>query len=263
MGNRPPGDKPDSRGALTFEQRQVMRLLAKDVPIAEAAREAGVSVERVTRWTRTPAFQDALATERKDPSRSSLREVGGLLRAASEPKPDVPRSPSARRSMALDLLVAGSSVTEAAERSGYTRQHLSHLINHDPDFRAEYERRLVEDHTRRANLFWTTWSSSVAVIRQSLDEGDPRTAMDVFKLGARGVTDVERRDADFEQPQPVGGQALPLPPAPPLVPDAGIPPIESAGLTCDECGLEAKSQRGLTQHRNAKHGDPKRRPEGR
>jgi hypothetical protein len=259
MGDRPPGGKPDPRDGLTFEQRQVMRLLAKEMPMAEAARKAGLNEERVKRWTKTPAFQDALARERSDPSRSSLRDVGGLLRAASKPKPEIPRSPIARRSMALDLLVSGSSVTEAAELSGYTRQHLSQLINHDDDFRAEYERRLVEDQMRRANLFWTTWSSSLGVIKQSLAEGDPRTAMDVFRLGARGVTDVERRDPDVERTQSVGEQRLPLPPAPTPVPDAGMPAIESAGLTCNECGLEAKSQRGLTQHRNAKHGNSEKR----
>lgn len=263
MRDRQPGDKPDPRDALTFEQRQVMRALAMEMPVADAARKAGINEERVKRWMKTPAFQDALAKERTDPSQSSLRDVGGLLRAGIEPKLEIPRTPSARRSMALDLLVSGSSVTEAAERSGYSRQHLSQLVNHDLDFRAEYERRLAEDQMRRANLFWTTWSSSVGVIKQSLDEGDPRTAMDVFRLGARGVTDVERRDADLEHPQSVGGQELPLPPALPLDPDAGIPTTEAAGLTCDECGLEAKSQRGLTQHRNARHADSEKRLEDR
>ena len=163
MRDRQPGDEPDPREGLTFKQPQVMRLLAKETPVADAARTAGVNEERVRRWTKTRAFRDALAKERSDPSRSTLRDVGGLIRAASKPKPEIPPSPTGRRSKALDLLASGSSVTEAAERSGYTRQHLSHLVHQDLEFRAEYERRLAEEHFRRANFFWTIWSQSAGV----------------------------------------------------------------------------------------------------
>jgi hypothetical protein len=236
-----------------------MRMLAKETPIADAARTAGVNEERVKRWTKTRAFRDALAKERSDPSRSSIRDAGDLFRGAREPKPEIPRSPSARRSKALDLLASGSSITEAAERSGYTRQHLSHLVHQDLEFRAEYERRLAEEHFRRANFFWTIWSQSARVVKQSLEEGDPQAAMDVFKLGAQGVTDIERRYADLEQPELAGKEGQPLRPLPPPLPDVSGLASESAGHTCDECGLEAKSRRGLTQHRKAKHGNQEER----
>jgi hypothetical protein len=226
-----------------------MRMLAKETTIADAAQTAGVNEERVKRWTKTRAFRDALAKERSDPSRSSIRDAGELFRTR-KPRPEIPLSPTGRRSKALDLLASGSSVTEAAERSGYTRQHLSHLVHQDLEFRAEYERRLAEEHFRRANFFWTIWSQSAGVVKQSLEEGDPQAAMDVFKLGAPGVTDIERRYADLEQPELVGKEGQPLPTPPPPLPD-----VESAGFTCDECGLEAKSRRGLTKHRKAKHGN--------
>jgi hypothetical protein len=253
MGDRQRGDKPDPRDGLTPKQRQVMWMLARETPLADAARMAGVNEERVKRWTKTRAFRDALAKERSDPSRSSIRDASELFRSRREPKPEIPRSPSARHSKALDLLASGSSVTEAAEGSGYSRQHLSHLVHQDPEFRSEYERRLAEEHIRRANFFWTIWGQSADVVKQSLAEGDPQAAMDVFRLGARGVTDIERRYADPDQPELVGkeGQPLSLPAQSP--PDVSVLASESAGLTCDECGLEAKSRRGLTQHRNPRH----------
>jgi hypothetical protein len=227
MRDRQPGDKPDPRDGLTVKQRRVMRMLAKETPIADAARTAGVNEERVKQWTKTRAFRDALAKERSDPSRF---DFGELLRGAREPKPEIPPSPTGRRSKALDLLASGSSVTEAAERSGYTRQHLSHLVHQDLEFRAEYERRLAEEHFRRANFFWTIWSQSAGVVKQSLDEGDPRAAMDVFRLGARGVTDIERRYADLEQPELVGKEGQPLPTLPPPLPVVGVLAQNQPGL---------------------------------
>jgi len=67
MRDRQPGNKPDPRDGLTFKQRQVMRMLAKETPIADAARTAGVNEERVKRWTKTRAFRDALAKRAQRP----------------------------------------------------------------------------------------------------------------------------------------------------------------------------------------------------
>ena len=243
------GARPDPRDGLTPKQREVMRMLARRTSIADAARKAGVNEERVRRWNNTPLFRDALSKERVDPTHFSLAEV---LREPDEPKTKIPRSASARRSKAIDLLVSGTmSITEAAELSGYTRQHLSHLVHHDAQFRAEYDLRLAEEHIRRANYFWTMYDKSGEVVKQSLDEGDPKTAMEVFKLGSRGVTDIEHPYWDVkERPE--------LPPPLSLL-ESDLPEPESEALTCEECGLEAKSRRGLTRHRKAKHGDQHKR----
>lgn len=145
--------------------------------------------------------------------------------------------------------MSGASITEAAEQSGYSRQHLSALVNHDAEFRAEYMRRIAEDHVRRANFFWARWDQSGQVIKQSLDEGDPRAAMEIFKLGARGVTDIEHR----ESISPQGDlPALAQPPLPLEKPHASLAP-DSSGFSCDDCGLVVKSQGGLKQHQKAKH----------
>lgn len=239
------GAKPDPRDRLSVKQREVMRLRAHGTSIADAARKTGVNEERVRRWSKTPNFRDAISRERVEPTHSSIAEV---LREVGEPKTEIPRSSSARRSKAIDLLVSGMmSITEAADRSGYTRQHLSYLIHQDVQFRAEYERRLTDEHIRRANYFWAIYDQSGEVVKQSLDEGDPRTAMEVFKLGSRGVTDIEHPYWDVqERPE--------LPPPLSLL-ESDVSEPESDDLTCDECGLEAKSRGGLTQHRKAKHGD--------
>ena len=149
----------------------------------------------------------------------------------------------------MDILVSGASITEAAEQSGYSRQHLSALVNHDAGFKAEYMRRIAEDHERRANFFWARWDQSGQVIKQSLDEGDPRTAMEIFKLGARGVTDIEHRETILQQGDL---PALPPPPLPREEPDASLA-LDSSSFTCDDCGLVAKSQGGLKQHQQARH----------
>jgi hypothetical protein len=152
------GAKPDPRGGLTLKQRQVMRMLARGSSIADAARKAGVNEKRVEQWNDTPNFRDALSRERVEPTHSSVAEV---LREPGEPKEEIPRSSSARRSKAIDLLASGMmSITEAAERSGYTRQHLSYMLHHDVEFHAEYERRLTDEHLRRANFFWTMYDRS-------------------------------------------------------------------------------------------------------
>jgi hypothetical protein len=238
--------KPDPRNSLTLKQRQVMRMLARGMSVADAARMAGVNEKRVEQWTNTPNFRDALSRERVEPTHSSVAEA---LREPGEPREEIPRSSSARRSKAIDLLASGMmSISEAAERSGYTRQHLSYLLHHDVEFHAEYERRLTDEHLRRANFFWTMYDRSGRVLEQSLDEGDPRTAMEIFKLGSRGVTDIKHLYWGVQQ-----RPELPPPPLSMLEPD--LPASDSEDLTCDECGLEAKSRSGLTQHRRAKHGD--------
>lgn len=245
VGQGQSGAGPDPRIGLTPQQLLVMRVLARGASIAEAARAANVHQERVRQWEKTPKFRDALSKERIDPTRSKVAEV---LRQVSPPEEQIPASTTARRSKAIDLLASGMmSIAEAAERSGYTRQHLSHLIHHDPQFQAEYRRRLTDEHIRRANFFWAIYDKSGKVVQQSLDEGDPRTALEIFRLGSRGVTDIEDPSWDVQKP------AL-LPPALSML-EADPPASESGGFTCGLCGLEAKSRRGLTQHRNAKHGN--------
>ena len=54
---------------------------------------------------------------------------------------DKTRRISARQQRAVDLLVAGTTITRAAREIGVSRQRLSTWVNHDPFFKAALEER--------------------------------------------------------------------------------------------------------------------------
>jgi hypothetical protein len=92
------------------------------------------------------------------------------------------------------------------------------------------------------NRFWSIYDKSAGAVERAIEEGDPRIAMDVFRLGSRGVTDVTYRPASAEE-----GEAPALPPPPPKKERGG------AELVCEDCGLAVKSIAGLKRHRSARH----------
>jgi hypothetical protein len=238
--------KPDPRDGLGDEQRAVLRLLGLGHSSSDAARLAHVSEERVKRWMAQATFKDALARERVDPSPRTSGLAMVLLEAGEESDAlAVPTSKAGRRSRAIDLLAAGVTLTEAAELSGYSRQHLSHLVNHESDFQAEYGRRLAEAHHRRANRSWTIYDKAAGVVERALEEGDPRVALEIFKLHARGVTDVTYVESSATEE--VGNA--------PVRSGSDSPDGRSPELECETCGRRMKSASGLTRHRRAKHAD--------
>ena len=149
------------------------------------------------------------------------------------------------RLAAIDLLAAGLTITEAAELAGYSRGHLSSLVNHDPDFQQELTLRMAEAHQARVNRFWTIWDKSAGAVERSIEEGDPRIAMDVFRLGSRGVTDITYRAVSAEDG---AVSALPAP-----LPEEEHGQGRGRDIRCEGCGLAVKSTAGLKSHRRAKH----------
>jgi hypothetical protein len=238
----------DPRESLTSEQMSVIRMMAQGASIREAAVAHGMSEERVKGWDRTAWFHRALAREEVSPWPG--KSVLAIFRGSEEPaKP--PTSRSARRSMAIDMLVLGVSITETASSVGYTRQHLSQLVHHDPTFRVELEQRRVEAPQRRSDRLWQIHDRAASVIETALDEGNPRIAMEVFKLSSRGVTDVSDRADDSPPPQIQSTPTKSIGDAPmPVETDTNLSP----GITCGDCRLVAKTEGGLKQHRKAKHG---------
>jgi hypothetical protein len=238
----------DPREGLSSEQLSILRQIARGASRAEAAAAHRVSEERLKGWERASWFRQALAKEKESPWSNGKLVAAGLRGHTSEQLAQVPRSKTARRRMAIDLLSVGVSVTEAASLVGYTRQHLSTLSNHDANFQAELERRNVEDQRRRSSGLWHVWDEALLVIKRALEEGDTRIAMEVVKLGARGVTDVRviTEDSQDSHSEPV------LPRA-----DGSASIVAatdtSSGATCHDCGFVARSERGLRQHRRAKH----------
>jgi helix-turn-helix protein len=241
----------DPREGLTREQMSIVRQMARGASRSEAAAAHGVSEERVKGWEPTSWFREALSREHESPWTAG-KLMAATIRADLFEKPtEPPRSSSARRTMALDLLGSGVSITETASSVGYTRQHLSQLVNHDPDFSAELERRRVEDQQRRADRLWHLWDEAARVIATSLAEGNPRIAMEVLKLGARGVTDVHVCPED-----PPPAQIEPTPAK--AIGEVSIATEAEADLpsgpTCRDCGLVTRTEGGLKLHLKAKHG---------
>lgn len=184
------------RPVVTSEQQRVARALAHGAPLAEAARDGGVHEERVRRWLLDRTFRDAVAKERQRPRPGEgFTEglVGDSVESQEEVVHDPPATPSAKREMALDLLAHGASVTEAASKVGYSRSHLSSLVHRDIKFARALSNRITEIHEQRVNRFWERFDKAGDVLDRSLEEGDPRTALEIFRLGARGVTDVDYR----------------------------------------------------------------------
>ena len=238
----------DPREGLSSQQLSILRQMARGASRAEAAAAHGVSDERLKGWERTSWFRQALAKEKESPWPTGKVVAAGLREHTSGQLAQAPRSTSARRTMAIDLLSAGVSITEAASLVGYTRQHLSHLSNHDANFGAERERRNVEDHQRRSSGLWHVWEEALLAVKTAILEGDTRIAIEVLKLAARGVTDVRVSPHDSQDPH-----------SEPMLPRAdGSASIvaatdTSSGATCHDCGFVARSERGLKQHRRAKH----------
>ena len=238
----------DPREGMSGEQLSILRQMARGASRSEVAAMHGVSEERVKGLQRTSRFDEALAREKESPWTDGERLAAGMREGALEKEGKVPVSRSARRAMAIDLLAAGVSITETASLVDYTRPHLSHLANHDREFITELQRRSAENQERRPDRLWHLWDRAASVIETSLDEGDPRTALEVLKLGARGVTDVQHdwlalraesraeEATDFDSVIMLAEDSLPT------------------GTTCPDCGLVAKTAGGLKLHRNARHG---------
>jgi hypothetical protein len=162
----------DPREGLSSQQLSILRQMARGASRAEAAAAHGVSEERLKGWERTSWFRQALAKEKESPWTTGRLVAAGLREHTSGQLAQAPRSTSARRTMAIDLLSAGVSITEAASLVGYTRQHLSHLSNHDANFHAERERRKVEDHQRRSYGLWHVWDEALLAVKTAIMEGD-------------------------------------------------------------------------------------------
>jgi hypothetical protein len=238
----------DPRDGLTSEQLSTIGMMARGASRLEAAVAHGMSEERVKGWERTSWFPQALAREQESPWING-KTMAIAIRGSGKPA-DPPTSRSTRRTMAIDMLESGVSITETASSVGYTRQHLSQLVHHDPAFLAERQLRRVEAQQRRADRLWHIHDLAASVIETSLEEGDSRTALEIFKLMARGVTDVHHHTEDSQLPQieSTPTKAIADPPKA-MAAEADLP----SGITCRDCGKVAKTEGGMKQHRKAKH----------
>ena len=146
------------------------------------------------------------------------------------------RSVTDQQEMAIDMLVMGRRLTDVADAVDISREQLWRWRKHDVGFMARLEEVQVEAHAARMNRFWALNDKAHDVLEESLEEGDPKAAMDILKLGARGLTDV----AYISQP-----------PANAQLPEVSTSVVER--FACPDCDLVAKTERGLGVHRRARH----------
>ena len=148
------------------------------------------------------------------------------------------RSVTAQQEMAIDMLVMGRRLTEVAKAVDISREQLWRWRKQDVGFKARLDEVQVEAHAARMNRFWALNDKAHDVLEESLEEGDPKAAMDILKLGARGLTDVTY---------------INQPPAIVQLPEESTPVVEPDGFGCQDCDLIAKTERGLGIHRRARH----------
>lgn len=89
-------------------------------------------------------------------------------------KTDTSRQLSVKQEQAIELLVAGKTVTEVAEEVGVTRQTVSEWKNHDPVFVAEFNRRRSEMWEGGRERLRSLLDRAVEVLEKDLNGPDPK-----------------------------------------------------------------------------------------
>lgn len=148
------------------------------------------------------------------------------------------RSVTAQQEMGIDMLAAGRRPTEVANAVGISREQLWRWRTQDVGFIARLKEVQVEAHAARMNRFWSLNDKAHDVLEEALEEGDPKAAMDILKLGARGLTDVTY----ISQPSAIA-----------QLPEVSTSVVEPDGFACPDCDRAAKTERGLGIHRRARH----------
>lgn len=92
-------------------------------------------------------------------------------------------SPLARnKEIALENLLRGETVTEAAAAAGVARQTVSAWSNHDHVFQAEFNRRRIELNAQAAELVRNTDVACVRLLHAEIDSGNTEVALQWMKI---------------------------------------------------------------------------------
>jgi hypothetical protein len=92
---------------------------------------------------------------------------------------------------AVDELAVGRKGIEVETSVGVSHAQLNRWMNEEA-FVQRWELVRVELHERRIDKFWAAADKAIDVLIASLDEGDPKVAMDLLKLLGPGLIDVRR-----------------------------------------------------------------------
>jgi hypothetical protein len=139
-----------------------------------------------------------------------------------------------RQHAAIMLIAAGKKYTEVEKEVGVSHSQL-HLWRKDPVFISRLEQERATWHEARRDKLWRVADRSMDVVLEMLDEGDPKTAMDVLRLVAPGLTDIDRASIDSAD---VSGSDTPVLNERPL-------------NVCGTCGKACRSPGALGSHRRS------------
>src|SRR5689334_15886621 len=143
-----------------------------------------------------------------------------------------------RQMQAVLMIAAGSKLKDVEEAVGVSHAQLWRW-RQDLDVISALERERASLHERRRDKMWAVHERSMDVIMQSLEEGDPKMAIDVFRIGAPGLTDIMHVDERRQLPMLDGERDE----------DDATMKRMTLGYTCDLCGKVCKSRGGRTKHR--------------
>jgi hypothetical protein len=120
---------------------------------------------------------------------SSLGTTGDI-------NPSLKREFANAQNKALELLIAGKTIAEAARAICSSRTTIYRWLKNDPEFREAYEEWQAHiQATSRARLLTLT-DKAAAAVERSLEMGDARTAMQLLK--GLGVLGSNQRDLAVE-----------------------------------------------------------------
>jgi hypothetical protein len=140
---------------------------------------------------------------------------------------------SDKQLQAIDELAAGRKRVEVETSVDVSHAQLSRWIKEEA-FIQRWELMRAELHERRIDKLWGAADKAIDVLIASLDEGDPKVAMDLLKLLGPGLIDVRRvREESHTEER--------------SVPE----PLQEGSVShrCDSCGQEFKGAGALGSHR--------------
>lgn len=92
---------------------------------------------------------------------------------------------------AAELLVAGVRPGMVAKGVGISREQLWRWRTQDPAFMQYIQELRIELQESRVDRVWTLVDKALDVVNESLDEGDPQTAMQLLRLPGLHLSDAD------------------------------------------------------------------------
>jgi len=143
-----------------------------------------------------------------------------------------PASLSDRKVRAAELITTGMKLKTVAEQVGISPEQLWRW-RQEQAFIQFLGRLRLEHHQARVNRIWSLSDVALDVVEESLQEGDPKAAMDLLKLVGPGLTDITLSWAN---------------------PTSDRGATTGASIKCDSCDTPIRTEAGLRRHIQARHG---------